>query len=176
MSKEIDIKLHISELKDIERRVLLKADEMINILRLGMRLDDDLLCNNNEVLKLKKQTVLNKLKKNSEVATKKFVDNIIEEIDDISLLVNIELANENITPSYYQKLKNLKHKTLLVRKNIEQYNIFEISRHIDATVKCIESGKRINLNYTSTQKPQHSDKTRQYTVTKPARYVPFPMK
>lgn len=175
MIKEIDVKFHIAELKDIERRISLKAGEMINCLRLGIKLDNDIMCDN-EVTTERKESVVNNLKRNTIKATKDFLDKIIEEVDDISLIASIELANQEITPGYYQQLKKLRHKVLLTNKSIEQYNILELAKHIESAIRCIESSTRVEYNYTTTQIPKHSDKTRQYTVTKPARYVPFPMK
>jgi len=176
MNKEIDVKFYIERLREIENRVSVRAHEMLNAIKKGAKLNDEILNGDNEVSKLKKENIMSNLRDNSELATKQFIDGIIEEIDDISIMDSIELANENITPGYYQQLKHLKHKVLLTRKAIDGYNLPELAKHIDTTIKCVESSTEIKYNYKVTKKPKHSDKTRQYTVTKPARYVPFPMR
>ena len=175
MHKEIEVGLYLSQLKDIERRVYLRAQKMFNAIKLGAKLDEQLL-NKEEIPRLRQHNILSDLRNYTEFATKQFIDAIIEEIDDISLLNSIEMANEEITPGYFQQLKKLKHQVLLTRKKLEEYNIPELAKHVDATIKCIESSQMIKYNYSGTTKPKHSNKQRQYTVTKPARYVPFPMR
>lgn len=176
MIREIDVKMYISELKEIEGSVRVKSHEMLNAIKAGAKLNSEILNSEEEISPAKKESIINNLRANSEISTKQFIDSIIERVDDISILDSIELANENITPGYYQQLKHLKHQVLLTRKTIDGYNLPELAKHIETTLSCIESSTSIKYSYNPTKAPKHSDKTRQYTVTKPARYVPFPMK
>lgn len=175
MRNDSDIKLYLSKIRDLERQVKVRMIAMMNAIRLGASLDNELL-NEQDVHRRRKHKVISQLKQFTLKETEEFLNAIFNELSDISLMVNIEMASDSLNSPCFSQLKKLKHRVLEAENTINSYNIMDIAKHADALIQCINSASKIKFDYKNNNVGKKTKKKKQYTVTKPANYVPFPMR